>query len=66
MTVKELREKSGLTQVELCKRAGICRTTLDKIENMRSASVSTATVKKLSNALKVSEAKIFSALRPQK
>jgi putative transcriptional regulator len=53
LKVKELRDKLGITQEELAKSAGISRTTLSGIESGTIDAVSTRTLSKLSEVLKV-------------
>ena len=56
--VKELREKAGLSQVELARRARIASTNLSAIENGRLMPWPKAR-RKLARALRCSESELF-------
>ena len=51
--LKELREKAGMTMEELADKSGVHRNTIWNIENGNTASVMTATVARLAEALEV-------------
>lgn len=51
--VRELRERSGLSQAELCKLADIGAATLSRLESGRQSSFHPATVHRLAAALRV-------------
>lgn len=51
--LKELREQRGWTQEELCKRSGIGRITVSRIENGHTKGIDFETLEKLAEALDV-------------
>ncbi len=57
-TIRQLRQKHGLTIAEVCDRANISRGMLSKIENAQTAT-SLETLAKLSSALGVSLSTLF-------
>ena len=57
--VKEFREKQNMTQIELCKKAGISRQTLSDLESGREVVTTTATLKKIATVLKCKVNDIF-------
>ena len=57
--IKELREKKKMTRENLCKKAGISRQTLSDLESGREVNTTTATLKKLADALGCKIGKIF-------
>ena len=57
--VKEFREKQNMTQIELCKKAGISRQTLSDLESGREVVTTTATLKKIAPVLKCKVNDIF-------
>lgn len=57
--LKELRAERGMSQEELAEKSGISRATISKIENDEAASVSTKTISKLADVLKVKPSEIF-------
>ena len=50
--VKELREKRGVTQTELCRRANISRQTLIDLESGKDVNTTVATLQKIAEVLK--------------
>lgn len=59
MEVKIARIKKGLSQIELSKLTGICRTILSKIENGDYSSLRYETMIKLSKELDTTPQKLF-------
>ncbi len=57
--IKEVREKAGLTQEQLSKKADISRTILSGLESGRIEITTTATIQKIADALETSISKIF-------
>ncbi len=57
--IKELREKKNMTQVELCKKANVSRQTLVDLESGKEISTTTATLKRLADALDCKISDIF-------
>lgn len=57
--LKELRAERGMSQEELAEKSGISRATISKIENDEAASVSTKTISKIADVLKVKPSEIF-------
>lgn len=57
--VKEMRKELKMTQASLCKKAGISRTTLDKIENGDTVNIKTSTITKIAYALNSPADKVF-------
>ena len=57
--IKEFREKQNLTQIELCKKAGISRQTLSDLESGREVNTTMETLKKLAVALNCKISDIF-------
>lgn len=50
--VKEQREKLGMTQTELVKRSGVCRTTIYLLENNADINVQIGTLNSIARVLK--------------
>ena len=59
--VKEFREQQNMTQKELCERANISRQTLIDLESGREVVTTTATLKKIAEALSCKVSDIFLA-----
>ena len=57
--IKEFREKNNLTQVELCQKANVSRQTLSDLESGKEVCTTTATLKKLADALNCKVSDIF-------
>ena len=57
--VKEIREKIGMTQLELSKRSGLSRQCISAIENGRSNVVTNITMEKIASALNESVETVF-------
>lgn len=57
--VKELREKMGISQAELSKRAGVSRTIISGLESGTIEVTTTDTLLKISNALGCKVTDIF-------
>jgi len=57
--LKEVREKKGMSQVELAQKSGVSRNTIMKIESNSCVSLKTKTIVKLANALGVTAEEIF-------
>jgi transcriptional regulator with XRE-family HTH domain len=57
--VKTEREKNGLTQEELAKKAGVSRAIVSGIESGRIETTTTRTLQKLAKALNTEVGKIF-------
>ena len=51
--IEQIREGNGIETADLARRAGIARSTLQRIEHGQSANVSVATLLKIADALKV-------------
>lgn len=59
--VKEIREKIGMTQLELSKRSGLSRQCISAIENGRSNVITNTTMEKIASVLNESVETIFFA-----
>jgi len=57
--IKELREKSGLSQEELATKSGVSRATISNLENGSSRATSTKTLNKIAQALGTTVDHIF-------
>lgn len=57
--VKERREELGMSQTELCQKAGVSRQTLSGIEAGKVANVTVKTLQKLAKALSCRVSDIF-------
>lgn len=57
--LKELREERGISQVELCEKTGLSRTTISKIENNEEVNLNTATIIKISEVFGLQPSEIF-------
>ena len=57
--LKEFREKRGISQVELCEKTGLSRTTISKIENNEEINVNTQTIAKIADYFGVQPSEIF-------
>lgn len=57
--IKERREKLNMSQVELSRRSGICRSTLSLLENGAVIDVKVSTIDAIAKALKCSPASLF-------
>jgi len=57
--VKERRKEMGMSQTELCQKAGISRQTLSIIEAGKEANVTVQTLQKLAKALSCRVSDIF-------
>ena len=57
--LKELREERGISQVELCEKTGLSRTTISKIENNEEVNLNTATIIKISEFFGLQPSEIF-------
>ena len=57
--IREIREKLGMTQVELAKKSGVSRTTIYGLETGAEKITTTKTLNKLACALGVSVDEIF-------
>ena len=57
--LKELREERGISQVELCEKTGLSRTTISKIENNEEVNLNTATIIKISEVCGLQPSEIF-------
>lgn len=51
LKIRDIRESKNMTQIELCKLAGISRQTLSELENNANANTTTATLAKIADAL---------------
>jgi len=58
-TIRELRKKKGMNQVELANACGIAQTSLSQIESGQTANPKSSTLKKLGLALGIPEQLIF-------
>ncbi len=58
-TVKELREKAGLTQEELAKKAGVSRAIVSGLESGAITVTTTKTLVKIAEALSVKVSELF-------
>lgn len=58
-TLKEAREKKGMSMSELARRSGVCRATIYKIEVGNDQARTTSTLEKIANALGVKVRDIF-------
>lgn len=59
--VKEIREKKGLSQDELAKKANVSRATISGLESGRIIVTTTSTLRKIANGLDASIDDIFSS-----
>lgn len=59
--IKELREKKGMSQEELSKKASVAREIISRLETGRSDTTTTKTLEKIADALDVKVTSIFSA-----
>lgn len=59
MNLKLYRVKMGLTQDELAKKSGVCRTNVSKIENGDVSSLKLETMKRLAEALDTTVKELF-------
>lgn len=59
--IKELREKRGMSQEELSKKASVAREIISRLETGRSDTTTTKTLEKIADALDVKVTSIFSA-----
>lgn len=57
--IREIRERRGITQVELAEKSGVSRTTIYGLESGEEKITTTKTLNKLANALGVSVEEIF-------
>lgn len=57
--LKECRERANLTQDALAEKSGVARSTIARIEGHDTVSVTTETIKKLSDALDCKVGEIF-------
>lgn len=57
--VKEFREKRHMTQVELCQKANVSRQILSDLESGKEVNTTTATLKRLADALNCKISDIF-------
>ena len=57
--ILEMRKKMGMTQDELCKKAGISRQTLSDLENVETTNTTTQTLMKIASALHCNVSDIF-------
>lgn len=57
--LKELREERGISQVELCEKTGLSRTTISKIENNEEVNVNTQTIVKIAEVFGLPPSDIF-------
>lgn len=57
--IKEMREERNMTQEELARKSGVCRTTIWALENNANKTASTKTLLKIANALGTSVDQIF-------
>ncbi len=57
--IKDLRKNKGMTQKELALKAGVCRTTLSRLENNIERVTSTKVLLKIANALDTTVEQIF-------
>lgn len=57
--VKEIRKKSGMSQIELCRKAGVSRQTLSSIEVGKINNVTIKTLQKIAKALSCRVSDIF-------
>lgn len=57
--ILEMRMKTGMTQEELCRKAGVSRQTLSDLENVASTNTTTQTLIKIANALNCTVSDIF-------
>lgn len=58
--VKETRKKMGMSQIELCRKAGVSRQTLSSIEVGKINNVTVKTLQKIAKALSCRVSDIFS------
>lgn len=56
--LREVREKKGMTTIELSKKSGVCRDLINKIELHNYKKTKNVTWNKLANALEVDVEKI--------
>lgn len=59
LRVKELREKAGMSQSELSRRAGVTRATIWKLETRDDEITTTKTLERLASALRVPVRDLF-------
>lgn len=57
--IREEREKMGITQEELSKKAGVSRSIISGLESGRTITTSTDTLNKIANALNKKVSEIF-------
>lgn len=57
--IKEIREKKGLSQRALAKKAGLSSSHIEHLENGNIKSATFATLEKIADALEVSRAEFF-------
>ena len=57
--VKEIREAKGLSQEELAKKSGVCRTTISGLESGSVKVTSTKTLSKIAEALNKKVSDLF-------
>ena len=57
--IREIRESKGMTQAELCKRSGITRATIWKLETGENEVTTSSTLIKIADALGVTVGELF-------
>lgn len=57
--IKEFRERSNMTQIELCKRAGISRQKLIELESGKESNTTILTLKKIAAVLNCKVTSLF-------
>ena len=58
--IKETRQKMGMSQIELCKKAGVSRQTMSSLEGGKLKDVKVKTLCKIAKALSCRVSDIFS------
>lgn len=57
--IKEIRERIGMTQMQLSKKSGVSRTTIWALENGSESITTTKTLKKIADAMNVAVDELF-------
>lgn len=57
--IKEIRERIGMTQMQLSKKSGVSRTTIWALENGGESITTTKTLKKIADAMNVAVDELF-------
>ena len=60
--IREIREKQGMSQLELSEKSGVTRATLWRLESEEGGEATTLTLTKIANALDVPVGELFLAV----